>query len=164
MFLSTDRRIKLNTALRDSGLFISCGKNPPNRMATHWGALGNIWNRQVFILPVRNGKLSHEIIERDKSFAVSVPVTDMSREVMLCDHMSGYDVNKFEELHFHPKRAKKIPTYVLADCGLILECKVLFSAPADCGYLDETLKQEMYGKKDFHSIYFGEVIDCYEFN
>ena len=164
MFLSTSQRIKLNNGLRVSGLFVSCGKSTPNLMSTHWGALGNFWNKQIFILPVRQGKLSHEVIEREKSFAVCVPVTDMRKEIMLCDHMSGYDVNKFEQLHLHPKRARKIPAYVLADCGLILECKVLFSSPEDCGFMDETLKTEMYGKKDLHTIYFGEVIDCYEFN
>ena len=164
MFLSTSQRIKLNNALRDSGLFVSCGKSTPNLMSVHWGALGNFWNKQVFVLPVRIGKLSHEVIEKEKSFAISVPVTDMRKEIMLCDHMSGYEVNKFEELHLHPKRAKKIPAYVLGECGLILECKVIYSAPMTDSVLADSLKAEMYGKKDFHTMYFGEVIECYELN
>ena len=91
--------MKLIGALKSSGLFISCGKETPNLMSTHWGALGSFWNRQVFILPVRTGKLSHEVIDKEKSFAVSVPIADMRREIMLCDHMSGYSVNKFDERH-----------------------------------------------------------------
>ena len=51
-------------ALRNSGLFVSCGKETPNLMSTHWGALGSFWNREVFVLPVREGKRSHEVIDR----------------------------------------------------------------------------------------------------
>lgn len=160
MYLTTEQRMKLIGALKSSGLFISCGKETPNLMSTHWGALGSFWNRQVFILPVRTGKLSHEVIDKEKSFAVSVPIADMRREIMLCDHMSGYSVNKFEELHLHPRRAKKIPAYVLGECGLILECKVVYSC--DGGEIDESLKAEMYDGKDLHTMYFGEVVACYE--
>ncbi len=162
MFLTTNQRILLNNALRDSGIFVSCGKAKPNLMSTHWGSLGNFWNRQIFILPVRSGKLSYEVIESEKTFAISVPTTDMSREIMMCDHMSGYTVNKFDALHLHPKRARKIDAYVLGDCGLIIECKVLFSCGEEFGYIDESLKNEMYADKAFHTMYFAEVIDCYE--
>lgn len=160
--LTGEQRRTVTEALRTSGLFISCGKETPNLMSTHWGALGTFWNRQVFVLPVRDGKLSHEVIEKEKSFAVSVPVTDMRREIMICDHLSGYAVNKFEELHLHPKRAKRIPAYVLGECGLILECKVIFAATPEGGYVDDALQAEMYADKAFHTMYFGEIVACYE--
>lgn len=163
MNLTGEQRKKLIGALSSSGLFITCGKEKPNIMSTHWGALGSFWNKQVFILPIRTGKLSHEIIDKTKSFAISVPKTDMSREIMLCDSMSGYSVNKFETLHLHPKRARKIPTYVLSECGLILECKVIYVASAGSGdYVDEKLRADYYDNKEFHSVYFGEISDCYE--
>ncbi|MDE6399192.1 MAG: flavin reductase [Clostridiales bacterium] len=152
------------SALSSGGLFVSCGKETPNLMSTHWGAIGTFWNKQVFVLPVREGKRSHEVIEKEKSFAISVPKTDMRNEIVRCDHMSGYAVNKFEELHLHPKRARCIPAYVLGECGLILECKVLFAASAQNGYVSDSLASEMYTGKDFHTMYFGEVVACYEFN
>lgn len=162
MFLTSEQRKTVMGALRSGGLFVSCGKETPNLMSTHWGALGTFWNRQVFILPVREGKRSHEVIEKEKSFAISVPTADMRNEIMLCDHLSGYAVNKFEELHLHPRRAKKIPAYVLGECGLILECKVLFSAPSQNAFIDDALLSDVYNGKDLHTMYFGEVVACYE--
>lgn len=160
--IATEQRKRVMEALRESGLFISCGKATPNLMSTHWGALGNFWNKDVFVLPVRRGKLSHEVIEKEKSFAVSVPSFDMRNEIMICDHMSGYSVNKFDELHLHPRRAKHIPAYVLGECGLILECKVIFAAPVAQGYMDPALMADVYKNKDFHTMYFGEIVACYE--
>ncbi len=88
MFLTAEQRKKLMSALA-GGLFVTCGKEKPNIMTTHWGALGAFWHKQVFVLPVRAGKRSHEILAETGSFAVSVPTTDMRNEIMLCDTMSG---------------------------------------------------------------------------
>lgn len=162
MVLTGIQRKKLDDALRSGGIFVTCGKKNPNLMSTHWGALGSFWNRQIFVLPVRKGKRSHEILEEYKSFAVSVPTTDMRHELMLCDSMSGYTVNKFEALHLHPKRARKIPAYVLGDCGLILECKVIYTALPTDGFIEDALRADMYAGKEPHVMYFGEVVECYE--
>lgn len=161
MYLTNEQRNKLLKAL-PSGLFVSCGKEHPNVMTTHWGALGTFWHKQVFVLPVRTGKYSHEILRESRSFAVSVPTTDMHNEIVQCEHMSGYNVNKFDALHLRPKRAKKIPAYVLSECGLILECKVLFIADAEDAGIDEALRADMYDGKDYHTMFFGEVVECYE--
>lgn len=160
--ITSEQRKKLMTALTSSGLFVTCGKARPNVMTTHWGAIGKFWNKQVFVLPVRAGKLSYEIINETKSFAISVPTTDMSREIMLCDTMSGYSVNKFEELHLRARRAKKIPAYVIGECGLVLECKVIYVTSPESGFIDEALYKDMYDGKECHAMFFGEIVDCYE--
>ena len=160
--ITSEQRKKLMNALTSSGLFITCGRERPNVMTAHSGAIGKFWNKQVFVLPVRHGKLSYEIISETKSFAVSVPTTDMSREIMLCDTMSGYSVNKFEELHLRARRAKKIPAYVIGECGLVLECKVIYVASPESGFIDDALRKDMYDGKESHAMFFGEIVDCYE--
>ena len=67
MFLTAEQRKKLMSALA-GGLFVTCGKEKPNIMTTHWGALGAFWHKQVFVLPVRAGKRSHEILAETGSF------------------------------------------------------------------------------------------------
>lgn len=152
----------LMTALRQSGLFVTSGLNPPNVMSTHWGLLGMLWNKNVFVLPVRKSKMSNDLIKSNGSFAVSVPIKDMRNEIIMCDHMSGFFTNKFEELHLHPQKAKSIPAYVLAECGLILECKVALAADMTRENTELSLLQEMYSCKDFHTLFFGEIVECYE--
>lgn len=162
MKISEKQIQKLMTTMHTCGLFVTCGTNPPNVMSTHWGAFGSFWNRRVFALPVRTSKMSHDIIEQNKSFAVCVPIKDMRDEIVMCDHLSGFFTNKFEELHLHPKKARTIDSYVLAECGLILECNVLFAADMVRDQVDKHLLEEMYSCKDFHTMYFGEVVDVYE--
>ena len=152
---------KLMTTMNTCGLFVTCGIEPHNVMSTHWGSVGTMWNRDVFVLPVRESKLSHSIIAETGEFAVCMPIKDMRDEIMLCDHLSGYNTNKFGELHLHPKRARHIDAYVLAECGLVLECRVILAADMTKEGLDSALLNEMYAHKDFHTLYFAEILDCY---
>lgn len=160
--VSPKHRVAIATARQQSGIFITCGKTFPNVMSTHWGSIGTFWNRDVFILPIRKSKFSHRIIGETKCFAVSVPAKDMRNEIIACDRLSGYDVNKFEDLHLHPSRARKIPTYTVGECGLFLECRVIYEADTTDGQIDPLLHDEMYQNGDFHTMYFAEVVDLYE--
>ena len=87
--LSERQLQRLLTTMNTCGLFVTCGIEPHNVMSTHWGTIGTMWNRDVFVLPVRESKLSHEIIEQTKSFAVCMPTKDMRDEIVMCDHLSG---------------------------------------------------------------------------
>ena len=161
--LHPKHKATLLNAINTSGVFISAGKTTPNIMSSHWGSLGVFWNRDVFVLPIRKNKLTHEIIDVTKSFAISVPIKDMRNQIVLCDHLSGYGTNKFEKLHLHPARARKIPTYTVSECGLFFECRVIFWADdMSPGQVDPTLMNEMYLGKEFHTFYFGQIIDAYE--
>jgi flavin reductase (DIM6/NTAB) family NADH-FMN oxidoreductase RutF len=149
-------------AIDTSGVFVTCGsKQNTNIMSTHWGSAGKFWNRQVFVLPVRQNKLSHRLLDETKCFAISVPVKDMRKEIIECDHLSGYDSNKFETLRLHPRRAKKIPTYTISECGLFIECRVIYAADMQREHLDERLFGEIYEGKAFHTMYFGEIVESY---
>ncbi|MCL2797843.1 MAG: hypothetical protein FWD58_07305, partial [Firmicutes bacterium] len=116
--VSAKHKAILLNAIKTSGVFITAGKTTPNIMSSHWGSLGVFWNRDVFVLPIRKHKMTHEIIDVTKSFAVSVPIKDMRQQIIQCDHFSGYAMNKFEKLHLHPTRARKVPTFVVGECGL----------------------------------------------
>ena len=159
--MTEKQRQQLMAALRSSGVFVTCGIKRANVMTTHWGCLGTNWNKDVFLLPVRGSKLSHEIIGETRSFAVSVPIKDMRNEIAICDHISGFTVNKFEELHLHPKRAKKIDAYILGECGLIVECKIAAAIDLTADNLSESIYKDMYAHADFHTLYIGEIVEAY---
>lgn len=159
--MNEKQREQVMKAIDTSGVFVTCGVKRSNVMTTHWGCLGKLWNRDVFILPVRGAKLSHEIIEETQAFAVSVPTKDMRNEIAMCDHISGFYVNKFEELRLHPKRARKIDAYVLGECGLIVECKVAATIDLNADNVAKQICEDMYSGADFHTLYIGEVVDVY---
>ena len=72
--LSERQLQRLLTTMNTCGLFVTCGIEPHNVMSTHWGTIGTMWNRDVFVLPVRESKLSHEIITKNGPFAVCMPI------------------------------------------------------------------------------------------
>ncbi|MDR1138832.1 MAG: flavin reductase [Clostridiales bacterium] len=153
---------KTERALIEQGLFVTCGNKTPNLMSTHWGGFGYFFNRWLFILPVRNNKLSHEIIEQTQEFGVSVPYKDLRDAIVKTDITSGRTHNKFVELHLHPIKAKKIDTYLIGDCGLHIECKVIHTSNIARNNISQHLNEQMYHNKDYHTMYYGEIVDIYE--
>ena len=41
-----DKATILNT-MNSTGIFVTCGKDPPNIMVAHWGAVGKMWGRDI---------------------------------------------------------------------------------------------------------------------
>lgn len=156
-FTSKDRT-ELTEKLKASGLFVTCGRQTPNLMVTHQGALGTLWGREVFFLPVKSAKYSYQIITQTKSFAVNVPSRDMRNEIAQCDVISGFKCNKFEALNLHPKRARSIDAYVLGECGLIAEFNVVAVIPPDA---IDTVIDGLFPARNSHTLFVGELCDCY---
>ncbi|MCL1944413.1 MAG: flavin reductase [Firmicutes bacterium] len=149
-------------ALQEQGLFVTSGKEQPNLMSTHWGSVGYFFNKWIFVLPVRNNKLSHEIIEKTQEFAVSVPYKDLRNTITKADITSGREGNKFVALHLHPLKCKSINSYVVGDCGLHLECKVIHTSNIARNNISEEINEQLYINKDYHTMYYGEILSVYE--
>ncbi len=145
-------------ALNSTGIFATCGRKTPNVMVAHWGTLGKLWGRNVFLLPIRSSKYSYQIVSQTKSFALNIPARDMRTEIALCDTLSGFNCNKFEALGLHPKRARSIDAYVLGECGLIVECNLLATISPDA-----IISQADGFKQDntSHTLFVGELANCY---
>lgn len=159
----TDRQRNIScNALMMGGLFITAGKDPAiNVMTTHWGGFTQMWNREVFVLPVRKRKYTHELIEKNKCFVVNVPRSDMNNVIAKCDRMSGKGIDKFEQLNLSAVPAKSLPTITVGECGLIIECKVIFTMEMEKAKLDPIIAKDMYVNKESHTLFFGEIINTY---
>lgn len=145
--------------LYSTGVFVTCGRKTPNIMIAHWGTVGNLWGHRVFTLPIKSNKYSYQIVTETKSFALNVPHRDMRNEIAACDTMSGFKRNKFEALGLHPKRARSIDAYVLGECGLIVECKVIAIIPPDA-IVRET--DDLITPDRAHTLFVGEIVDTYK--
>ena len=154
------RNLVLN-AIKMGGVFITSGTGEKiNIMNTRWGTLGRMWNRDVFVLPVRKKKLSHDLIDKNKCFVVNVPTSDMTAQLLRCSSLSGREVDKFKELGFAPVPAKQIKSVSIAECTLHLECKVIYVCEMRESKLDPIIAHDMYINREDHTLYFGEVFRC----
>lgn len=154
------RNIAYN-ALMMGGLFVTAGKDPFNVMTTHWGGFAQMWNREVFVLPVRRKKLTHDLIDKNKCFVINVPRNDMNNVISQCDRLSGRNIDKFKELGLTPLPAKSLPTVAVEECGLILECKVIYTEDMEKSKLEPIIAKDMYINKETHTLFFGEIINSY---
>ncbi|MCH5158811.1 MAG: flavin reductase [Clostridiales bacterium] len=154
-----DRAALLNS-VKETGVFVTCGTKTPNIMVTHWGTMGVLWGREVFILPIRSIKYSYKIVTDTGCFALNVPSSarDMRTEISLCDTMSGFKTNKFETLGLHPKRAKEIDSYIIGECGLIVECKVIATIPPEN---INCVIPDLFSNKTPHTLFVGEAVKSY---
>ncbi|MEW5819383.1 MAG: flavin reductase [Cyanobacteriota bacterium] len=131
--------------------------NKLNTMTIAWGTLGYMWMKPVFMAMVRNTRYTFPLIENSDEFTVSFPLKgSLSKELMVCGTKSGKDIDKFKECNLEVIELKNFTTPVIAGCDLHLLCKILHKQALDPQFMcPEVLS--IYDK-DYHSLYFGELI------
>ena len=132
-----------------------------NTMTIGWGLIGFIWQRPVFMAAVRDSRHTFTIMEKASDFTVSVPKGGMKDALMFCGTKSGRDVDKFKAAGLVPMAAQRTVSPVLKLEGIHLECLIRFKAPMNPALLDKAL-EDLYPARDYHTLYFGEIVACYE--
>ena len=133
-----------------------------NTMTIGWGSISQYWGKSVFIVPVRESRYTHELLESSEDFTVSVPrYNEIAKEIGYCGTNSGRDVDKFEKCKLTAKPAKAVQAPIVGEAYLHYECKII----AKIDVTDENIAKEIihnwYATNDFHTLYFGEIVECY---
>jgi flavin reductase (DIM6/NTAB) family NADH-FMN oxidoreductase RutF len=142
-------------------LTVRAGSGALNTMTIGWASIGFVWRKPIFMVAVRNSRHTFGIIEKAADFTVSVPSKGMEEEVMFCGTKSGRDVDKFKACNLEVTDAQRTDSPIISVPGLHFECKIVFKAPMDPANLD-AVYEKLYPEKDYHTLYFGEILDCYE--
>jgi flavin reductase (DIM6/NTAB) family NADH-FMN oxidoreductase RutF len=131
-----------------------------NTMTIGWALLGIMWGRPVMTVAVRRSRHTFGIIEHSAEFTVSVPLDDRERELAYCGSNSGRDGNKFEGcgLSVFPGVEVRVPVIDLK--GIHFECRIVYRNALSPALLSDTLTA-VYPGKDYHTLYFGEIVNCY---
>ncbi len=133
-----------------------------NTMTISWGSIGYMWNRYVFTVLVRKTRYTFGLLETGDSFTVSVPFGNkMSDALKICGTKSGRDIDKekLAELNYLPGRV--VDTPVVGNCNMYYECKIVYKHPEDPALIIAPDIHELYDN-DYHTIYYGEIVACYE--
>lgn len=152
-----------NSRLNKAGLFFNTGSaNAANTMTIGWGAIGVFWKKGIVIVPVRNTRYTYEILSGSDSFTVSIPIDNsMNKELSYCGSHSGRDGNKFESAGLTISKAKSVDGIIINECPVHIECKIRFTDSFNKDNLPEEIKDSIYSKGDYHTLYFGEIISAY---
>lgn len=133
-----------------------------NTMTISWGNIGFEWARPVFTVLVRKSRYTYELIENSSEFTVSIPLSDELKDALaLCGTKSGRDMDKFEAAGLNLKAGRKVGAPVIGNCELHYECRIVYKHEMNPSLLDESVIDAAYKNGDFHTLYYGEIVDCY---
>ena len=114
------------------------------------------------MVAVRYSRYTYHLLEKAKDFTVSIPIKkDLKKELAYCGTYSGKDVDKFKECNLNIIDGRKVASPIIANCELHYECNIVYKQAMEPGTLNENIKDRYYKDKDYHVLYFGEILDCY---
>lgn len=131
-------------------------------MTIGWGWLGYCWNKPVFAVVVRPQRHTFELIQQAGGFTVSIPEGDtLKKELAFAGTKSGRDLDKFEGHGLTAIPAQQVDAPIIGECGLHFECKTLLTQDMTEDRMAEEVLNRVYPTRDLHTMFFGEIVDCY---
>lgn len=143
-----------------AGVFLtvqSGGKK--NVMTIGWALSGFIWRRPTLMVAVRNSRFTYGLIEKAESFTVSIPSRNEEKLLQICGSKSGRDTDKFQECGLQTRPGAKVMTPILQIPGYHVECRIICKTPMDPEKMASEL-ESLYPARDYHTLYFGEILAC----
>jgi flavin reductase (DIM6/NTAB) family NADH-FMN oxidoreductase RutF len=133
-----------------------------NTMTIGWGAIGYIWQKPILLVAVRPSRYTYELIEKAGEFTVSFPATnELKKQLAIAGSKSGRDVDKFAACNLSAQTGRKVESPVIKEANIFFECKVVYKQAMNPADLDQSVKSKFYSQGDYHTLYFGEIVDCY---
>jgi len=147
--------------LSGEGILIVAG-DPPNLMTIGWGTLGVIWGKPIFTVLVRPTRYTFQLLENSHDFSVNVLPDEFKKQLSFCGTRSGKTVDKIKECGFILENGKDISTPFITQTIIYYECKIVEKNKLDPGTLDPLIIKRYYPLKDFHTVYYGEILGVYK--
>lgn len=137
-----------------------------NTMTIGWGTVGVIWRKNIFVALVRQSRFTKELVDKSEEFTVTFPASaakEIQNALNFCGTKSGRDFDdKIAAASLGVKSGQVIQTPVLDIAGLHLECKVVYKQTMAPAELCPKIQDSAYGSGDYHTMYFGEIVEAYE--
>ena len=117
--------------------------NKNNIITVAWTGIINT-DKPMCYISVRKERYSHDIISRNKEFAINLTNKNLAFATDWCGVKSGAKVDKFKEMHLTKEKAKFVKCPLIKESPVSIECKV--TEIKEMGSHDELMK-------DPHSVY-----------
>jgi flavin reductase (DIM6/NTAB) family NADH-FMN oxidoreductase RutF len=128
-----------------------------NMMTANWGTLGYLWRKPVATIYVRPQRHTHNYTEREDYFTLTFFTEDHRGSLELMGEVSGRD---FDKMNYENLRPVVTPNGSIGfrEAYMIIECKKLYSTVLkEEDFSDKRLMRGTYPRKDFHTVYVGEI-------
>lgn len=154
---------EITEALPKGILLTSAADGMVNTMTIGWGALGEDWNKPVFLAVVRESRLTRELLDKNPEFTVNVPYGEFDRRILgFCGSNSGRDTDKIKALGLTLVKSEIVSVPGIKELPLTLECKVVCRQKQEPQFINEAYRSAFYpAPEDAHIMYFGEIVNTY---
>ena len=145
--------------IRDQWMLICSGSaGKANSMIGSWGFMGEMWGRDTAVCTIRPQRYTYEIIEKNATYALCFLPSAYRSVLNTFGSKSGRDINKVEGGPLTP--AYKHGTLYYEEAELVLFCKKLYAQDLrEELFLELSIAETYYEKKDFHRFYYGEILE-----
>ena len=145
----------------DRWCLITAGtKDSYNTMTASWGAMGELWNKDVCFCFIRPQRYTYEFTEKNELFTLSFFSEKYRDALTFCGRKSGRDFDKAKETGLTPKEVDGSMSFEESEIVIVLK-KIAYQDIKPEGFLDGDLDSKNYPLKDYHRMYIGEVVSCY---
>jgi flavin reductase (DIM6/NTAB) family NADH-FMN oxidoreductase RutF len=128
-----------------------------NTMTASWGTLGHLWERDVAICYVRPQRHTYGFMERSGVYTLSFFDETWRSALEYCGSHSGRDVDKMAQTGLVPF-ATPGGAAGFQQARLILECRKVYAGDiGEAGFVERSVIEQVYPKRDFHRFYVGEI-------
>ena len=129
-----------------------------NVMTIGWGSIGTMWNKPFVEVVVRPTRYTYKFMEEYEDFTVSAFPREHKRALSYLGTRSGRDSNKLAETDLTAIAAARVKSPAFEQAELTIECRTIYSADFDpTRFIDPTI-EERYPNKDYHRVYYGEIV------
>ncbi len=142
------------------GLLTAGTEEKWNTMTVSWGAIGELWNRDVAIVFVRPQRYTKKFIDENEFFTLCFFDDDYKKALQICGTKSGRDIDKAKETGLVPVSCDG--TVYFEQAKLVLVCRKIAQQEMDSkGFIDDTVNSN-YKTGDYHTTYVGEIVKVLE--
>ncbi|MCC7261911.1 MAG: flavin reductase [Candidatus Latescibacteria bacterium] len=132
-----------------------------NMMTVSWGTVGCMWGKPVAQIVVRPQRHTRKYLEEGDCFTLCAFPEKHRPDLQLLGSLSGREGNKLAKTGLTLKASQSILAPSYQEARFTLECRKIYWQDLNpAGFVDPTI-QENYQARDYHRIYYGEILAAF---
>ena len=156
--LANIKEVKENLVklISDDWALVSAGdKDKWNTMTISWGAVGELWGKDVVFAFIRPQRYTKEFMDNSDYFTVSFFDEQYKDALRICGTKSGRDCDKINQAGLTPSFDGE--AVYPSEARLVIKCRKIAVHKLDnSGFFDESIESN-YRSGDYHFVYIGEI-------
>ena len=121
-----------------------------------------MWGKPFSQVVVRPTRYTFEFMQKYATFTLCAFPAEYKKALSLLGSRPGRDGDKIGQAGVTPTASQTVASPGFAEASLILECNKIYWQDFDPDKFLSTQIEKNYPRKDYHRVYFGEIVAMHE--